>query len=174
MEQVVLLNESLAPCGIMPKSKVHTTNTPLHLAFSCYLLNDKNELLMTRRSLNKKAWPGVWSNSFCGHPLPDESLSSAVHRRGQWELGVDAQDIQLIDNSFRYEATDTNGIKENEYCPIFIAKTSATPALNPDEAMDYQWVHYMLVLELVAHAPRLISPWMSMQLKNSNLQLYIR
>lgn len=173
MEQVVLLDQSHTPCGVMPKSEVHTANTPLHLAFSCYLLNANNELLLTRRSLDKKAWPGVWTNSFCGHPLPDEALSAAVHRRGQWEVGINARDIQLVDGTFKYEATDTNDIKENEYCPIFIARTDTAPRLNPEEAIDHLWLSIDKVLGLIELAPELVSPWMVLQMTRSNLREHL-
>lgn len=62
-EHVVLLDEQDKPSGTLEKYAAHTLNTPLHLAFSCWLFNEDGQLLVTRRSLSKKAWPGVWTNS---------------------------------------------------------------------------------------------------------------
>lgn len=81
---VVLVDEQGQPVGVAPKNMVHTAETPLHLAFSCHVLNGNGEVLITRRALSKKTWPGVWTNSFCGHPTPGESITDALtrHARG--------------------------------------------------------------------------------------------
>ncbi len=65
-EHVILLDEHDQPCGLLDKYAAHTLSTPLHLAFSCWLFNDRGQFLVTRRSLSKVAWPGVWTNSVCG------------------------------------------------------------------------------------------------------------
>ena len=43
----------------------------------------------------KQSWPGVWSNSFCGHPRPAESLRAAVRRRAEFELGIELTEVEL-------------------------------------------------------------------------------
>ena len=88
----------------------HTADTRLHLAFSSWLFNAKGQLLVTRRALSKKAWPGVWTNSVCGHPQLGESNEDAVIRRCRYELGVEITPPESIYPDFRYRATDPNGI----------------------------------------------------------------
>ncbi len=101
-------------------------------------MNDEGQVLVTRRALDKTTWPGVWSNSFCGHPRPAEPVLTAVRRHADHELGLTLIDIQLALPLFRYRATDANGIVEHEICPVYTARTTAEPVLNPLEVVDAQ------------------------------------
>lgn len=120
-EYVLLLNEKGEFIGSGEQYDVHTTHTPLHLAFSCWLFNSKGHILITRRSLDKKAWPGVWTNSVCGHPQLNESFEQAITRRCHFEVRAELADITPVYPEFRYCATDTSGIMENEVCPVYAA-----------------------------------------------------
>jgi isopentenyl-diphosphate delta-isomerase len=165
-EYVVLLNDNIEPVGQALKSLVHHQETPLHLAFSCYIRNTKGQVLITRRALTKVAWPGVWTNSVCGHPLPEESLTSAVIRRAAFELGLnEIKDIEVMLESFQYCERDASGIVENEFCPVFQAVTEFEPNPNPEEVMDYQWVDAEDLYLSVKSTPWAFSPWMVKQLK---------
>jgi len=165
-EHVVLVDDNGQEIGTAPKRSVHGTNTPLHLAFSCYVFNQRGEVLVTRRALGKKAWPGVWTNSFCGHPLPGESLANGVIRRADFELGLTLEhgDIAAALPSFRYRAVDSTGIVENEICPVFLATTSGEPELNPDEAIEHAWATPGALAGAVAAAPWAFSPWLALQM----------
>lgn len=103
LEHIVLLDEHYIPTGSAPKLASHHANTPLHLAFSCYVFNDAGDLLVTRRALTKKVWPGVWSNSFCGHPAPGETVEDAICRRALDELGIkELHDLTCVAPEYRY------------------------------------------------------------------------
>lgn len=164
MELVVLLSEDGAAIGTAPKAEVHTTDTALHLAFSCYLLNDRGEVLVTRRALEKLTWPGVWSNSFCGHPAPGEEFDSAIARRASDELGASVRDIELALPDFRYRAVDASGVVENEVCPVYFARVAGELSPNPAEIAEWAWIEPRALAEAVSRAPFAFSPWLAMQL----------
>ena len=166
-EHVILLNAQGVPTGTLEKYAAHTADTRLHLAFSSWLFNAKGQLLVTRRALSKKAWPGVWTNSVCGHPQLGESNEDAVIRRCRYELGVEITPPESIYLDFRYRATDPNGIVENEVCPVFAARTNSALQINDDEVMDYQWCDLADVLRGIDATPWAFSPWMVMQAANS-------
>ena len=158
-DSVVLLDEAGDPVGTAPRESVHDHRTPLHLAFSCYLFDEGGRVLMTRRALTKRAWPGVWTNSFCGHPRPGEQLADAVRRHARHELGIDVGDISPLLPDFRYRAVDASGIVEHEVCPVFTARTSQDAQPNPAEVMDLTWITPDDVHAAVTTAPWALSPW---------------
>lgn len=163
-ELVVLLDEQGAPIGTASKREVHTDRTPLHLAFSCYLFDEAGRLLLTRRSLTKQTWPGVWTNSFCGHPAPDEAVEDAIRRRAKQELGAEIHDLLVALPDFRYRATDAGGVVENEICPVYTARLQGELAPDPDETAEWAWVPLDDAADAVARAPFAFSPWLVLQL----------
>lgn len=163
-EQVVLLDDRARPIGVADKASVHTAETPLHLAFSCHVYSPAGLVLVTRRALSKKTWPGVWTNSFCGHPAPDESMEEGIARRGRDELGLEIDDLELILPDFRYRAVDASGIVENEVCPVYRAVAGGDVHANPDEVAEYAWVEPDSLQAAAQAAPYAFSPWLGWQL----------
>lgn len=160
---VVLLDEDGRPAGTAPREGVHGADTPLHLAFSCWLFGADGRMLLTRRALGKRSWPGVWTNSFCGHPRPGEEVVQAVHRYGQLELGIDVVDVRDLVPDFRYRAVDASGVVENEICPVFTAWTTDDVVPNPDEVAEHTWVEIDQLRTALDAAPWALSPWLREQ-----------
>ncbi|HXH27115.1 MAG TPA: isopentenyl-diphosphate Delta-isomerase [Candidatus Acidoferrum sp.] len=161
-EQIIFVTEDGQPTGETgPKLASHTANTRVHLAFSCYVFRSSdNKFLLTQRALSKKVWPGVWTNSFCGHPMPGEAIEAAVRRRGQFELGLDnLKDITCVLPVYRYTTPPYNGIIENEFCPVFVAYTSEEPRPNPSEVEAYQWVTWPEYVDKLHNEPEVMSYW---------------
>ncbi len=159
IERVVLLDESGDVAGTAPKFEAHHRATPLHLAFSCYVFAPNGDLLVTRRADSKITWPGVWTNSVCGHPSPHEDIRAAVQRRGRDELGIDIADVRPILPAFRYRAVMPNGMVENEICPVFAGVTADVPRPEPEEVAETQWVPWRLFRHDVLNERRVVSPW---------------
>jgi len=157
-EMVVLLDEEGRSIGTAPKSDVHHHSTPLHLAFSCYLFDDANRVLLTRRALGKRTFPGVWTNSFCGHPAPDESVADAVVRRGRQELGLGIAELRCVLPKFRYHAVGSDGVVENEICPVFCGRAVGAINADPAEVMASAWVPWDQ-LRAAAGFGWAVSPW---------------
>ncbi|GAA1172632.1 isopentenyl-diphosphate Delta-isomerase [Ornithinimicrobium humiphilum] len=163
-DEVVLLDEQGMPIGTAPRATVHSTDTPLHLAFSCHLSDEEGRVLLTRRALAKRTWPGVWTNAFCGHPRPGEDVLDAIRRHARTELGVEITDVQPLLPDFRYRAVDAAGVVENEVCPVFTARTSQLPVPDPDEVMELVWVTPEQLRDAATAAPWALSPWLREQL----------
>lgn len=158
-ELVVLLDEGGHAIGTAPKPDVHHAETPLHLAFSCYVFDRDGRLLITRRALHKPTWPGAWTNSCCGHPAPGETVVEAVGRRVREELGVDLDDLRLVVPDFRYRAVMADGVVENEMCPVLVAVTDDDVAADPSEVDAWEWVDWPGFRDDVLGGHREVSPW---------------
>lgn len=168
-EQVVLLDTARLPIGTALKSEVHTADTPLHLAFSCWVLDDDGRVLLTRRALSKRTWPGVWTNSFCGHPGPGESMAAALRRRAEQELGLELTELREVAPEFAYWARDASGVVENEFCPVWTARAESSPVPNPEEVAESLWVDPAELLRASRAVPQLLSPWLNEELSQPEL-----
>lgn len=164
-ELVVLVDPAGNAIGSAPKLSTHHTHTPLHLAFSCYVFHPDGRLLLTQRAHDKPTFPGVWSNSFCGHPAPGEDVFAAVERRARQELGLELQSLELALPSFRYEATSASGVLENELCPVFVAVTESEVRPSESEVAAFEWVPWSRCRDEVLAGVREVSPWCALQVR---------
>lgn len=141
-ELIVLVDRDGTPTGSAEKLSSHHARTPLHLAFSCYVFDDAGRFLATRRSMDKIVWPGVWTNSVCGHPAPGETFTAAIQRRLDQELGMTADDIDIVLAHHIYRAPPFRGIVEHELCPVFVARARTQPRPNPEEVAEHRWMRW--------------------------------
>lgn len=161
-ELVVLVDQYNNPIGTELKSEVHHSSTPLHRAFSLFLFDEQGRLLLQQRAMGKVTWPGVWSNSCCGHPLPGEATEDAVIRRTEYELGIIPTDLMCALPDFEYRA-ELQGIVENEICPVYLGRMPSDTQLSPHpgEVAAIEWVTWEQ-FRLMAEQPdpdRILSPW---------------
>ncbi len=155
-ENVILVNENDEQIGLMPKMEAHE-KALLHRAFSVFVFNDKNELMLQQRALDKYHSPGLWTNTCCSHQREGESNIKAGMRRLQEEMGfvVDLQESI----SFIYKAPFDNGLTEHEYDHILIGKYNGTPRINPDEVAGWKWMLLEDVKSDMIKNPQLYTEW---------------
>lgn len=175
VEEVILVDEKNNVLGTMPKKEAHKRKTPLHRAFSVFIFNKKGELLLQKRSYRKKTWPGVWSNSCCGHPALGEKNERAAKRRIKEELGLKVKNIKEI-APYRYKFSK-NGIMENEICPIIVVLLKRNPEkikFDKKEVEGVRWVKWREFLKEIKIYPKRYSPWCVEQAKIINRKLKIK
>lgn len=150
--------------GTRAKVGVHDSATPLHLGFSAYLFEPDGRFLLTRRALDKATFPGVWTNSCCGHPAPGEPVEDAVRRRAAQELGTVLDDLRLVLPAFRYRA-EMDGVVENELCPVLVGRVRDPGRLRPDptEVAEVAWVDWPEFRHQVLSGKDPVSRWCSLQ-----------
>lgn len=136
-EKVILVNEQDEAIGIEEKMRAHLLGA-LHRAFSIFVVNASGQLLMQKRALTKYHSRGLWSNTCCGHPRPDEDIEKAARRRLCEEMGFDSQLTELF--AFTYGAKLEDGLIENEYDHVLVGCFEGVPEPDPAEIAEWKWV----------------------------------
>ena len=155
-EKVILVNEKDEPIGLMPKMEAHEKGL-LHRAFSVFVFNDKNELMLQQRALSKYHSPGLWTNTCCSHQREGESNIEAGKRRLMEEMGftTDLNDTM----AFIYKAPFDNGLTEHEFDHILVGNFNDVPNLNPQEVSDWKWMKLEEVQKDMNSHPEIYTEW---------------
>jgi len=136
-EKVILVNENDEPIGLMNKLEAHE-KAVLHRAFSVFILNDKNEVMLQQRAHQKYHSPLLWTNTCCSHQREGETNIQAGTRRLQEEMGFTAKLKELF--HFIYKAPFDNGLTEHELDHVMIGHYNDEPKINPDEVESWKWM----------------------------------
>ena len=136
-EKVILVNENDEQIGVMPKMEAHQ-KAVLHRAFSVFVFNNKNELMLQQRATHKYHSPGLWTNTCCSHQRVGESNIEAGKRRLQEEMGFVTELQETI--SFIYKAPFDNGLTEHEFDHVMIGYYNEEPKINLEEVSDWKWM----------------------------------
>jgi len=164
MEKVILVDENDKETGVEEKIKAHKDGK-LHRAFSIFVFNSKGELLLQKRAKEKYHSGGLWSNTCCGHPRPNESLEGAAHRRLKEEMGFECALVHLKSAGFIYKVK-VNDLFEYEYDHIFVGKFNQDPRPNPQEVESYQWIDQEKLKKDILANPDKYTYWFKASLKN--------
>lgn len=160
-DDVVLVDAAGAVTGHMPKLEAHQDEGHLHRAFSVFLVDGRDRVLLQRRSPAKHHFRGLWSNSCCSHPRPGEDVHRAAARRVAEELGVavDAGDLHEV-GTFLYRAEDPEtGLVEHELDHVLVGRLTTDPRPDPDEADQWRWVTVAELEAELAGGATGFTPW---------------
>ena len=155
-EQVILVNEKDEPIGLMNKLEAHE-KAILHRAFSVFILNDKNEVMLQQRAGHKYHSPFLWTNTCCSHQRAGETNVEAGKRRLFEEMGFEAELKELF--HFIYKAPFENGLTEHELDHVMIGYSNEDPIINPDEVESWKWMTIEAVKEDMIANPNEYTVW---------------
>lgn len=164
MADVILVDGNGSPIGSLEIKAAHTGAGKLHKAFSIYIFRkDRSEILIQRRSLKKMLWPGIWANSCCSHPRADETPVEAGSRRLGEELGFTCPLRE--EGSFVYRAEDGDRGVEHEHVTILTGEADPAVAANPDEVMEWKWIHVDSLQKDMSEHGDVYAPWFHLGLQ---------
>ena len=155
-EEVILVNENDEQVGTMPKLEAHE-KAALHRAFSIFILNDKNEVMLQQRAAHKYHSPLLWTNTCCSHQRVGETNIQAGTRRLQEEMGFVAEIKELF--HFIYKAPFDNGLTEHELDHVMIGHSNQEPQINEDEVASWKWMSTEAIKNDISNSPELYTEW---------------
>lgn len=178
-EMCIVIDENDNKIGADTKKNCHLNENIdkglLHRAFSVFLFNSENKLLVHERSLAKISFPGCYTNSCCSHPLnyPGEieeknalGIKRAAQRRLQNELGIPIGEILPEEftyiTRFYYKARSNDIWGEHEIDYILFVKKNVALNPNPNEIKSCKYMSKEEVKELLKKADSgelLVTPW---------------
>ncbi|WP_417800792.1 isopentenyl-diphosphate Delta-isomerase [Tenacibaculum sp.] len=163
-EQVILVDQQDNPIGLMEKIEAHE-KALLHRAFSVFVFNNKNELMLQQRAAEKYHSPMLWTNTCCSHQRDGETNIEAGKRRLQEEMGFSCELEEVF--SFIYKAPFDNGLTEHEYDHVMLGRFNDEPIVNPEEVASYKWMPLEEVKNDIESHPEKYTAWFKIIFKES-------
>ena len=160
-EPLILVDDADLEIGQMSKTDCHAGRGMLHRAFSLFIFNARDELLLQQRSDHKRLWPNFWSNSCCSHPRYGETMSSAIHRRLMEELGLSCPLEFLF--KFKYQAQYDGAGAEHELCSVFFGRSSTPVRPNWEDIAAWRWVSVPQLERELDEGEHPFSPWFRLE-----------
>jgi isopentenyl-diphosphate delta-isomerase len=170
MEQVTLVDERDSAIGAEEKMRAHLDGK-LHRAFSIFVFNSEQELLLQRRAHAKYHSGGLWSNTCCGHPRPHETVTAAAKRRLREEMGF----VCGLEESFGflYRAELDHELIEHEFDHVLVGQFDGEPHPDPAEVCEFQWLSLDRLRRALATTPESFTYWLKVALEKKNWDLRV-
>jgi isopentenyl-diphosphate delta-isomerase len=173
-EELILVDELDREIGAKSKADCHSGNGVLHRAFSIFVFNRDDEVLLQRRSAEKPLWPNYWSNACCSHPRIGERMEEAVLRRLEQELGFGCPLRFLY--KFKYHAQYGAVGAEHEYCWVYYGRYDGPVDVNVTEISDWRFIGAEELEAELAARPETFTPWFKMEwmhIRNNYLDMIL-
>lgn len=165
---VILVDENDNSKGIMPKMEAHEKGV-LHRAISIFLFDINGNWILQKRAETKYHSPGLWTNTCCSHPLPNENTNDSAHRRLMEEMGIDCELRKAF--TYKYIAKLDNNLIEHELDHVFVGMTQQIPIPNPHEVCDWKKISFENIDQDVKTNPQKYTEWFKLLYNKVNLYI---
>lgn len=161
MDKVLLVNTQDEPVGTMEKMAAHRQPN-LHRAFSIFIFDNQQKILLQQRAFNKYHSGGLWTNTCCSHPRPGEETIAAARRRLVEEMGFETEINRAF--NFIYQANFDNGLHEYEYDHVFTGIYDGPVNPNPEEVAAFCYKSIEEIKTELQFKPHLYTEWFKIAL----------
>ena len=171
-KSLILVDEKDNIIGYKAKERCHQGEGLLHRAFSIFILNDKKQLLIQKRSNKKTLWPMYWSNSVCSHPFQGEKIEDAAERRLKEELGLETRVKYVF--KFQYKARFGEIGVEHEICYVFMGIGDGNIRPNIKEVAEWEYIDLETLNNNIAMQSNKYTPWFKLEWERIQKEGYIK
>jgi isopentenyl-diphosphate delta-isomerase len=168
MTEVILVDANDNAIGTMEKMEAHEKGL-LHRAFSVLIFNSNGELLIQKRASTKYHSGGLWTNTCCSHPTPQESIEQAAKRRLKEEMGIEAE--PAFTYKFIYKTDLDKNLIEYEVDHVLTAQFDGEPKVNENEVEDWKYVSLKELQRDAQNNPHLYTEWFKLILKRQEIAI---
>jgi isopentenyl-diphosphate delta-isomerase len=167
---VKLVNRNGVATGVMEKLKAHQLGV-LHEAFSVVIFNNQNQLLLQQRASQKYHSGGLWTNTCCSHPAPEDvrPIEEIAKERLMFEMGFECELHKT--NIFYYKAKTDDQLIEHEYDHIMFGLFNGELNFNEDEVQAVRWIELDDLREEMEHKPEIYTVWFKMMFEQGQVSL---
>lgn len=159
-EHIILVNPKDERIGVIEKILAHEYGM-LHRAFSVLIFRTKNgklQSLLQQRSKKKYHGGGLWTNTCCSHPHPNEKILPSAKKRLKDEMGIETKLKEI--GKFHYVAPFANGLTENEIDHVLIGFYAEDKIpFNRREVENYKWINVSALQKELVKNPKKYTPW---------------
>lgn len=167
-DYVILVDEYDNQTGIMEKMEAHR-KALLHRAISVFVVNSKGEWLLQKRASGKYHSNGLWTNTCCSHPFPEETNIEAANRRLMEEMGLSTELREIF--HFVYLEELDNGLTEHELDHVFVGITDVKPKINTKEVAEWKYINFGDLLNDIKLKPHSYTVWFKKIVARVNVHL---
>ncbi|GBD43173.1 Isopentenyl-diphosphate Delta-isomerase [bacterium HR40] len=155
-EFVLLVDDDDQAVGTAGKLEAHRHGLR-HRALSVVIRDPRGRLLLQKRAIGKYHSGGLWTNTCCSHPRPQEPVERAAQRRLLEEMGFSCELLPLL--RVPYRADVGGGMIEDEIVHVFAGVYDGPLRPDPREAEGYAWVEPGELREEMQRMPARFSVW---------------
>jgi isopentenyl-diphosphate delta-isomerase len=155
-DNIIVVDQNDREIGTAEKLAVHRDGV-LHRAFSVFIFNYRDQMLLQQRALAKYHSGGLWSNACCSHPRPGESIEEASERRLREEMRISCPLLKAFD--FIYRAELDHELTEHEFDHVLIGRYEGHIQPDPSEVMAHRWISLYRLERELRHVPEKFTVW---------------
>jgi isopentenyl-diphosphate Delta-isomerase len=167
---VILVDENDNEIGYLDKLVAHQKGI-LHRAFSVLVFNSAGELLLQKRAANKYHSSGLWTNTCCSHPKPNEKAIDAAQRRLKEEMGITCETNYAY--KFLYRVELDNNLTEHELDYVFIGRCDDQPVINSSEVSDWKFASLDDIRKDLVNNPAAYTFWFKQIINDPRLEGFV-
>lgn len=163
LEYLDILNDKGEKTGVsVPYDEAHEKGL-IHLAAQVWILNSQGQLLLQKRSANKRAYPNLWDISAAGHVSSGETSVEGAMKEVREELGLklEESELKLLFSLEQHVVLNNGTYINNEFNDVYLVNKDVDVGdikMQKEEVSEVKWMSVAEIKTLIENNPESIVP----------------